>query len=308
LNQDIIDNYLTEDAVSFFSFEVIGSSLSAVGNEGNVTCTASIFFEATFKSDAYDNYSLYSFPVDTSDISISENPFAITDDIFNQSSIDFVQDQSSDAQVDVSSFKFQCYFGEREIGQKIYQEFGEITDTNIWIGDSGDINYRTYQDSSNAVIDKSLTLSDIQNFEILENPIGTTRYKTRKANEVEVRYNYDFQKRTYLNAQVNNKNNNSFCDSADSAGIKNKIVERTRYIVDSATASFFLDNLTRKVTQDEEFVNLRLLPKFLELELSDVIKVEHPMIVGSESLYQIIQISQDYNDGTTRLTARELIL
>ncbi len=50
-----------------------------------------------------------------------------------------------------------------------------------------------------------------------------------------------------------------------------------------------------------------MTPNLLAIELADVLKGQHPMIVGSEALYQVIRAELDPLLGSMRCTAAKLL-
>jgi hypothetical protein len=279
-------------------------------NSSVVTCQFSIDIRARALSNQYINYSIYGAQVECSDIAISENPIHILTDIYSQSALAFRQSQASDTQVDLanSGFNFQCFFGERQSLTEISQEFGETTGTYIYISDSGQINFRTYQESENATIDKTITPNDYNrdSLVIRDNPLGTTVFDTEKAKRLAIGYNYNFTTDQYENSIVADANNTAACNSIAASGVNNEIEKATRYILEADTASLYLSNLVRKRTQDEQIVEMELPAQFYDLELADVIKLQHPMLENSESVYQITKLRPDYLKGEVSITANQL--
>jgi len=278
----------------------------SLGQSSIGICASSYEFWVSLKSEFYNNYSIYSFAQNCSSIAVSKNPVGILDSVFDISSISYLQDQSSTAQTSLTNYNFNCVFSERENLDKIIQDFGEISATYMWLGDSGSMQYRVYQDSSQATVNKSITPDDILNFELLENPIGSSQFQAHKVRRVKVDYGFNFNSSTYESNQLANPNNNSLCSTMDSLGIDRDLIKKTKYILDSDTASYYTNNLVRNYCQIDNTVKLKLPARFFELELADIIKIEHPMIVGSESLYQIVKIDHDYKNGTVGLTGQEL--
>ena len=302
-NPDFKDVFLVDNRDTHY--------LSAIGNvdpSSQITCTFCMHMYMSLKSENYKNYSIYSTQVDCSKIAVTENPIYIISDVFSKASVPFLQSQSSDSQLSTNSYHFQCYFGERERLADIVQEFGELTQTYMWIGDSGSMNFRTYENSADVVVDATITTSDLLSFDIIENPLGIGKFKSQKADQIKVDYAYDFQKNEYLQSHFIHPNNSSFCDSANASGIESTIQKRTKYIIETDTSTRYLNTLEKKHTQAEAFVNLLLPAKFFQNEVVDVLKVQHPMIVGSESLYQVTNLKQNLGDGLVSITAKELIL
>lgn len=271
------------------------------------TLTISLDCKCTFFSNKFTNYSVYATPVNTSDISVSQNPFGILRDIFDNSSISYVSAQNSVAQSNVTSYQLNCLFDKRLNVSQISHEFGQITKTNMWVADSGMINFRTYQNSANAIVDHTIITSDMLDFSILESPLGSTIYQSTKYKKVKLGYNYDYSKKNYEESLQANPANNSFCSSVSASGIENELSIQNKYIIATDTASYYLGNIVSFNTQENEYVEIVLPPRYYELELFDVVRVKHPMIVGSESTYQVIAISHNYTSGTVFIRAQELL-
>ena len=271
------------------------------------TMTMSNNISVQLHSDNYRNYSIYSIPVNCSDIAYSENPVQIVEQLCNQASISYNQAQSSASQVLTSSYNMQCYFGEREEITSILDEFGKISNTYMWIADSGTLNMRTYENSDTADIDTTITTSDMLSFRVEENPLGISRYRSQKASEFKVDYQYDFQRNRYDASATAYPNDNAFCNSAFASGAEKQIVARTRYIMESDTAGYYLNNIVKKHTQSEEFVHLVLPARFMGLEVADVVKIQHPMLVGSESVYQVTHVRDNFQVGQVSIRAQELL-
>ena len=290
-----------EDKKGFIEFFVFGSTT------GGVTHTGSVALGVSLKSLNYQNYSIFSPQVNCDDIAISENPVQILEDIFNQTGITFRQDHSSSTQVDVQSHHFQCYFAERDLVTRVLDEFGRVTATTLWLGDSGMINMRTYQESGSVTTDAIITTSDMFGFKLMTNPLGTSRFITDKARRIQVDYGYDFQENIYKTHATADKNSNSLCDSANASGVETEIIRQSKYIMEADTASYYLGNIVRKATQDEEFVEMVLPMRYLGIELADVINVRHPMLVSSDNLYQVINVGHQYLKGRIKVTGARLL-
>jgi len=272
------------------------------------TLSTSLEAIASLNSEEYKNYSVSVMQTTSSEIAVSENPVHILTHIFSEFiGMPFVQSQASESQIDVSSYKFQCGFYERQPMNKIIDEFGDITQTQIWIGDSGNLNFRTYQESSAVTINATVTTSDQIDFKIKDDPLGVSQYKTKKARRVVVQYGYDFGFGKYEQTNQSDFSNNTFCESANAAGIQTEVTKKSKYILDTDTASFWLGSVTRNSTQSESFVDMTLPARFFSLEVTDVVKIQNPMIVGSESLYQITKVTADYMKGEVKIQAQELL-
>lgn len=296
------DNYL-----SFSVREAL--AVGSLATQSDIQLTTSIDMSYRLKSEAFKNYSVYAAQVNCSEIAISENPVAILGDMFDQSSINYVTSQFSQGRTETSSYNLQCFFGEREPITGIVDEFGRISGSYLWVGDSGFMNYRSYQESATAVVDATITSCDysLDSFEIMDNPLGTTTFETQKTRRVKIDYKYDFSTGNFNGNITADRNNNVFCNSADASGISGEISLQSKYILESDTASLYLQNVIRQTTQDETIVQMNLPARFFGLELNDVVKVQHPALQNSESLFQITRIEPDYLSGNVSIKANELL-
>ena len=265
---------------------------------------------AQLMASAYNRYSVYSFRSDSSYIAISENPIAILDDVFSHHTFTpYVQDQSSAAQADCASYQFHCLFAERRPLVEIADEVGRICRVNLWLGDSGMVNFRTYQGSGAATVNRTLAPEDflLESFSLEESPIGSTLHEQELAREVTVEFGFHFQRDQYEKNLRAFPGNTAMCNSMEAVGVKNAVSKKSEYILASDTASLYLANLVRKHCQGNEFVSFAGGPNLFDLELADVVKVQHPMIVGSEALYQIIRAELNPLEGRAAFTAAKLI-
>lgn len=275
------------------------------------TCVLSMYLYAIMRSEAYNNYSVFGVQVNCSDIAVSENPSGILADLIDQTSFDYVTIQNSASQADISSYNFQCFLGERQELLDIMQEFGETTGTYYWMGDSGYINSRTYQESSTVTssIDYTLTTSDIipGTLKIKDNPIGAIFYQTKKAKRLKLDYDYNFSSGLYEKTLVADKNNNAFCNSADASGIQKEISKKSKYIKETQTASYYLDNLVRRHALSDVIVEGDLPGRFMGMEITDVLRIKHPSLLNSDSLFQVTKVGPDYHNGEVQFTANEIL-
>lgn len=300
-------NFLNKKNKSGLSFVLFCGS-----TDNDAVLTLGVSMLATLKSEGYKNYSIFAAQQNCAEIAITENPMGIAADIINQTSFSFVAAQNSQAQYNTSSYNFQCLFDKRQDLTKILDEFGRTSAAYMWVGDSGFINFNTYQDSQTLVtsdlISATITTTDFveNSLTIRDNPLGTTVFDTQKAQRVQIDYDYDYTLDKFVQSNVANPDNNAFCNSAFNSGIQTAINVKTRYIKEAFTSSLYLANIVRKVTQDEQIVEMSLPARFFGLELSDVIKLQHPVLVGSESLFQITKISPDYLKGSVKITANEI--
>lgn len=269
------------------------------------TFACSVAMGAQLKSEGYLKHSIFSPIVESSDIAISENPQLIIEDIFsNHLAIGFVQSQASATQVDVQSYNFQCFFKERQEITDILDDFGRITQVNMWIGDSGEVNFRHFKD--NPTINNSLGISNVIDFSIREAPIGSSITEQDLASKIKVKYNYDFQRNLFQNTKVADKNNTAECESLDNIGFRKEKTFETEYILELDTASYFTGNMVRKFAQGGEFITFTSGPELLDMEIGDCFNMEHAAIVGSNANYQIIRLSANYIKGSTKITAAKL--
>jgi len=268
---------------------------------------AYVSYDVSLSSKDYSNYSIYSPMVNCGDVAVSENPFTILSDIYDQSSIDYISTQKDQSVTDSSSYFFNCIFAERRKITDISNEFCKITGQYLWVADSGMVNFRTYQESAFATVNATITTSDILSFQLKENPLGVSIYETEKAKNVKVDYGFNFLTQEYENLVQANPNNSIFCQSAEAGGIDNEVVKSSKYILDDGTANLYLNNLVRKLTQPEEFAEINLPARYFNLELTDVVKIQHPMLIGSESIYQIINIKPDYINGKVFVRCAKLL-
>ena len=271
-----------------------------VGFVGSLSTAVSL------KSSAYELYSIAGIPVNCSDIAFSENPITILEDVLEQSGLNVNVASASDNMAD---YKYQCYFDERQNLSEILEDFGAISGIYSWVGDSGSINLRTYQESGAATVDATIRASDINEgtFVIHDNPLGTTTFNVTKARRISIDYGYNFATAQYQNNTTAKPGNNKYCNSADASGIQTELSVKTKYIMETATSSLFIANMVRKSTLDESIVEMELPARFFSLEQADVLNIHHPTIVGSQSLFQITGIRPDYRKGTVFVKANELL-
>ena len=269
-------------------------------------------FGTSLRQEIYRNYSIFALPISSSDIANTENPNGILFDVFSaHTTTPFVIAQNSTAQIETTSYNFQCGFYEREPLDTIIDDFGKITGTYAWLGDSGMINFRTYQESANLTdssgVNFTITPKDMNTFSIKENPLGASQYISGKYKRIRVKYGYDFSTRNYDNLIEANPQNTNACNSIAAAGIDKEKTFETKYILESDTASYYLGNLVRRYTNDETIVNMSLPARFFQMEATDVLKIKHPMLIGSESLFQVTKINNDFLNGRIDVEAQEII-
>ncbi len=276
----------------------------------NLQCSFHFYGRAT--QAAYKRHSIFSPVVNSGDIAISTNPAGIFDDIAsNHLSLPYHQDQSSAAQADINSIHLQCFFAERTLATDIFDEFGRLASTYFWVADSGMIKIKTYQESGTATNSVNLTVTTCNIFpgtiQFNESPLGTTLTEQDFASQINVDYAFDFQLGKFAQGKRANPQNNALCGSMNAGGVTKSRIFNTKYITDPDVASYYLGSLVRKYCQGNEFITFQGGPSLLNLELADVIKLQHPMITGSEGLYQVIQSELNVMDGTNKLTVARLL-
>jgi hypothetical protein len=264
-----------------------------------------------FHSDNYKNYSVFASPVNCSDIAVSENPNEIVRDLINNhSSLSIHGAQNSHTQLETTDFNFQCFFDERQRLSTVLNEFGEITGTYYWMGDSGFLNSKTYQESTvlTNCVDYTLTASDIVygTLKIKDNPLGITLYESEKASRIKMEYDYDFGLDKYLGLITADKNNAGFCNSLSVAGIENEISFSTNYVKETATASLQAVNFVRRYAANYSLLEFNLPAQFMGMEAADVLQINHPSLLTTPSVFQVTKIYPDYQNGGVKVTANEI--
>lgn len=272
------------------------------------------------ESNNYKNYSVFAYPVSSSDTtaissgallpSYPEHPLTILTDIFDKNSLAFNYNQGLTSGVLLSNYKISPVFIERQEIINIADEFGNMTGTNIWVADSGQIEFAFYTNSStlfrNETV-KTVNENDFISFKFKDNPIGNTNYKSQKYNEYNINFDYVYHKNTYSKTLNYNFSTNSYCEQINSFEIYKSKEIRNKYIVESSTAhQVALTEISFNSTISS-FVEGVLPARFFNYELNDRLTIQNPMIVGSESQYQIINISHDYMKGQVSIIAQELV-
>ena len=301
-------DFLEQNKQGLICFNVRNAGL--VGGETDSPLTAvtciDIYFQLQISN--YKNYSIFGTPVSCSDIAVSENPIGILNDLFDQTSVNYVTSIASQVMIETSSYNLQCLFDKQQDLVNIINDFGKLCGIYTWMGDSGYINYRSYQESADVTINYTLTTCDIirDSMEIIDNPLATSAYDTKKYSEIRVNYAYHHGKNLYENTITVDRYNNAHCNSVYAAGIQDKAEFKTKYIMESDTASLYLQNIVRKHTQNEQIVRMNLPPRFFSMELGDVFQLDHPALLQGSSIYQITKINANYVSGTLKIEAHEL--
>jgi hypothetical protein len=288
----------------------VHARLRLAGTSAGSAGQASVFlnFSAELRPEAYRRYRIFSPVVNSAEIAVSRNPLAILDDVFrNQTGTPFRQDQSSAAQVLVQSYAFQCFLAERQPLADLVDEFGRTAATYLWIGDSGAMQVRAYQESGQAAVDAVISPDTLLDLTLVQNPLGTTVYEAEAASRFRVAYGYEFQLGRFLNTLQADATNSALCASAEAAGVRREVRRESRHILSAEVASLYLGTLVRKHAQAQEYVELSLPARFFGVELADVLRVQHPALAGSEGLYQVTRVRPDYLGGTVAVTAGRLL-
>lgn len=260
--------------------------------------------------DQYKRYSVFipSYSATESFKAVSENPLAILDDVFSHhTGLPYLQSVSSANQIILSNsgYKFHCFFAEPRASQEAVNEFGQLSATNFWMGDSGMLQSKVYVESASATFDETITPKDMAAFEIEEN--SPSERRAEQAANYTLQWGYNFQTEKYNNITIKNPSNNSFCNSMSALGVNKFFKLDTKYITDSATANYAANNFVRLMGQGSEIYRMKLGPWAMALELNDILKVQNPMIVGSEALAQITGLNVNLNTGTVSVVAEKLL-
>lgn len=293
----------------FFDVEIYKTPPQAFGTITNVV---SLQLKASLASEAYHQYSIFSPVVSSADIAVSTNPIGIFDDIAtNHLGVIYHQEQSSQTQVDVQSYEMQMFIAEQIPMVDIFDDLGMISGVSIWAADSGMLKIKSYQESATATnsINQTITICDMlpRTFQLAEAPLGTTVTGQDLYSSIRLNYDYDFQLKLYQKTTVADKNNNNLCNSMFNSGINKTLDINTKFITDPNVASYFLGNMVRKHSQSTDFVSFAGGPSLLNIELADVLKIQHPMITGSEGLYQVVKTKLDVIKGSVGITAAKLV-
>jgi len=268
---------------------------------------SSLGLRAQLKSTAYARYAIFSPPVSSGDVAVSANPWAQLDDIMSHyTATPYRQDQSSAVQVAAGTFQFNALLDLRVYQSQLIDEWGQTCGVYAWAGDSGMVHYRAYQESASAAVDRLVTTSDTLHLELQAAPLGTTVFQGAQAGRVSVDYLYDYQLATFGATAFADFTNNAICASAYNAGIQGEEKLQSARILDAATASLALGNMVRRYALGQEYVILDLPAKFWGVELADVLRVQHPVVPGSDALYQVTRLEPDYTGGKIKVTAGRL--
>ena len=260
---------------------------------------------AQLASEAYRAYSIWGANSGAAGrVAISQNPLAIIDHVNSTDvNLPWRQAQSSASQVDVQSYQFHALFAERRPASEVFNEFGGTCGVNLWLGDCGMMNFRTYQGSASAVTDRTLTPDDYieQTFSVEENPLGDDL-----VSDITLRYAFQYHLAAFDSTLRAFRGNTAACDSLDAAGVKNATVLQSEFIMNTDTASFWLGRLVRQYAQGSVITSARLPFRYCDLELFDVLRLQHPILQNSASTYQITELSIHPIEGWVQFKAMEL--
>lgn len=312
-----------------FYFTLVGSS--AV----NQSVSASVqlnYVTGGLKSEAFTEWSLWGSYNNTRLQSIYSD--ATTHDTNNENPLQWVYDRITDTAcltmdnvVHMNSnraamanrFSVNCYYG-NNVANFIYGPRVDLIDeidmilkgmkVSAWVADSGSVKFADYLrqpelyyiDSAD-LIRNYIDQNDMLSFSITDNPLGVTRYKNARSSEFTLDYNYSYTEKHYKNSQNASKNNNAFCDSAFAAGIDKLYSMQSKYIVDSETAANVLDSTVRLNTAALTYIDMELTSYWFCIEVADFLQIRHPMIVGSEDIFFVTDLTHDYQNGIVKLTA-----
>ncbi len=277
-------------------FGITWSGSSATARQGLF-----VQFAVGLPSERYRRNSVFA-PVNATGIAISTNPLAVLDHVNSfQAQIPYRQDQSSAMQALVGSYQFNGYVGpERQAFTEFVDEIGRLTGTTFWAGDSGTLNMKTYalsavaQNSVNFIIPADL----MESFKLTETPLGSTRFESEKANKITVRYDYVHHTNDYRQ---------SLRAVYSLGGVTKEKEVTSPYIIDTLTASLYANNLRLKYATGKEIATIGLPLQFLGVELADVLRLQHPLIVGSEGFYQVKRVELDLDNWALSVDAVRLV-
>jgi hypothetical protein len=241
-------------------------------------------------------------------VAVSENPLAILDHVNSTDvNLPWRQDQSSDVQVSVQSYQFHSLFSVREPARGIFDEYGQLAAVNMWIGDSGMMNFRRYFEPSSVTVNRTLTPADMLGFGLDEQPLGSAAGAGAVMSDITMRYGYQYHLGQYDSTMRAFPGNNAACNSVQAAGITRAMEFGTEHIMNTDTASFALQNVVRFTTQGGEYASVSLPFRHCDLELYDVLTIQHPLIVGSEGTYQVVGLEMDVMQAMMKVTAGKVL-
>lgn len=293
------------------------TSQFAFGTSPNFTITATwsegngggiyfaVFPEYIVGAQAYRKFCIHVSPFSygaAHNIAISTNPLAVLDHVNSfQAGVPYRQDQSSAMQVLVGSYQFNGYVGPERIPfTDFLDNIGQLTATTIWAGDSGTINMKTYTLSAVAAQSVNFTIPAalMETFALTEAPVGSSRFESEKANKITVNYAYLHHTGEYQQ---------SLRAVYSLGGVAKEKTFETPYVIDTLTASLYANNLRLKYATAKEIATVGLPLQYLGVELADVLKLQHPLIVGSEGLYSVKRVELDLMNWNLSVDAVRLV-
>ena len=262
-------------------------------------------FTARLKSDAYRRFSVFNLMQNCAELAVSENAIGIINHI-SSLELGLPYLPNSPQQLLVASQQLQCLFYDRRPATDVFDELLRVSRCAGWIGDSGMLTTRVYQQSGAATVDATIDEAEFLSFGVEEAPLGTSLHDQNLAREVTLRYGYQHWNGEYANTLRAFPGNTPMCDSARAAGVGDAKIISTEYILETATASRYLGYEVGRYCQGNLFASAELSHRHLALELYDVVRLRHRMLVGSEDLFQITQLRHDYGAGRVSFTAARL--
>lgn len=193
---------------------------------------------------------------------------------------------------------------ERVPATRVIESISEISGFYTWAADSGAYKARAYQESATASADWVVSSGDdISGSRVVFNALRISR---SLASQYVVDYDYAHYRSRFEARQSAGPSNNTYCQSLESAGNKREIRLDARYLVTSAAAALALRHQTRIHAQTGARYEFRLPPRFMGMELADIIQHEDARVPGGSKLYQVTELQTDWNTGVTVGVADEL--
>ena len=281
------------------------TGINSAINVGRIyTCTISNV-SAQIRSDAYRRFSAFNLMQNCAEIAVTQSPPDVIAHVCSQElSLPFrglsgIQ-SSGDAQ------RVSCLFYERRPASAIFDELARIGRFGVWIADSGMLTGRMYQQSATAVVDATIEEPEFLAFGVEEAPLGTSLHGQDVVREVTLQYGYQHWNSEYGLALRAFPGNTAMANSASAAGFGKAETLSTEYILETATASRYLGYEVGRRCQGNLFVEGELDHRHMALELYDVVRLRHRMLVGSEDLFHLIRVRHDYGAGRVSFTAARL--
>lgn len=268
------------------------------------------YFEGRLDPRQYRRYSIYQWPANSAEVAVTANPIGVLVDIFSHhTGTPYLSSQASAAQLAVQSYAVQMFLAERRPLSEVADELGRLCAVHMWPGDSGMIQFRTYQESATATVDRTLTTSDIArgSFRLRDAPLGSTLFEQNLAREVTLEFGYHFQRARYEQRLRAHPGNTALCASADAAGYRQGHVFQTQYLTNPDVASYALGNQVRHHCQAGAFCGFRGGANLFDIEAADVLRVAHPMIDGGADTYQMIHVRMNPLEGWLEATGAKLL-